>query len=382
MTEIAKSAAATREPLDQDRPVEPLRLENHTIALVLSGGNALGAYQAGAYQAMAEHGIEPDWVSGASTGAVNAAIICGNPGHKRIDALEALWKPARDRHTPHPSGAMDQARRTASAIWTFTMGYRDVFAPRHLLGPWFNLFGNQEPSSLYDTIPLGRTLERLVDFDLLNRGSVRFSATAIDLETGEDIVFDTQSCEIGPDHVRASSALLPAFPPVNVAGRLLGDAGISANLPLDGVLSEAFERPLLCIAIDLLPLRAPWPRTLGDAAIRAQDLLFASQSRRAIASWQAIFDARGRHDPAVPSATILHIAYSGHEREVSGKAFDFSPQSVGERWEAGYNDLATALAELASDRLAIGAPGLSVYVLSEDRERLEGVNHVLAPKPA
>ncbi|HUD91053.1 MAG TPA: patatin-like phospholipase family protein [Sphingobium sp.] len=335
-----------------------------SLALVLSGGNALGAYQAGAYEAICDHGLEPDWVAGASAGAINGAIICGNPTDQRIPALRSLWKPASDAPQTHAWPLLEKARRTAAAAWTLSTGRLDLFMPRHLLGPWWNPSGSAEPSSLYDATPLRNTVERLVDFNLLNRGTPRFSATAVDIETGDDVVFDTRMQCVEPDHLRASSALLPVFPPIDIDGRLFGDAGISSNLPLDVVLSEVSQQPLLCIAIDLLPLRAPKPNTLGDTAARMQDLIFATQSRRAIAAWQAIFDERAHRGDAA-SVTIMHIVYAAQSEEVSGKGFDFSSRSAGMRWQAGYVDMAKALAVLQEGKLSIGEPGLALYTRNE-----------------
>lgn len=354
-----------------------------SVALVLSGGNALGAYQAGAYQALHEHGLEPDWIAGASAGAINGAIICGNRIEQRLGRLDALWTPAAGSLLTQTTAfeAMDEVRRSWAAAGTFAAGRPDLFVPRHLLGPWWNPFGNPEPSSLYDTTPLLGTLERLIDFELLNRGMPRFSVTAVDIETGEDVAFDTRAHRIGSLHLRASSALLPAFSPVEVEGRLLGDAGISVNLPLDCVLSEQHRRPLLCIAIDLLPLRAPRPQSLGDAVARMQDLLFATQSRRAIAAWQKIFDERADHGDTA-AVTLLHIAYSNQAREVSGKAFDFSPESAAARWEAGRSDLNDALDALAVGEVAIGDAGMTVYATApreQSGERLERVHWQLGP---
>ena len=333
---------------------------DHSLALVLSGGNALGAYHGGAYQALAEHGLEPDWVVGASIGAINGAIICGNPPERRLEQLRALWSVGDPNGTEAPWPGLEEARRTGAALMTLAAGRPGMFTPRHLFGPWWNPFGNPEPASLYDATPLQRTLEQVVDFARLNEGTPRYAATAVDLETGDDVVFDTRTHALTHDHVRASSALLPAFSPVEVEGRLLGDAGISANLPLDAVLAEEPDKPLLCIAVDLLPLEAPRPSTLGDTISRMQDLMFATQSRRAIAAWQAIFDERKQRGDA-PSVTLLHIAYSAQQHEVSGKAFDFSPESAASRWRAGHEDLGRALDRIAAGEVPIGEPGLSVY---------------------
>ncbi|MDT8760817.1 patatin-like phospholipase family protein [Sphingomonas psychrotolerans] len=350
------------------------------FALVLSGGNALGAYHGGAYQALHEANWLPDWIAGASAGAVNGALIGGNPVERRIERLQAFWRPA-DGESAQVPVAFEEARRTGAAALTMAMGQPGLFAPRSIYGPWWNPLGNPEPASLYDASPLRETLERLVDFTLLNQGQPRFSATAVDIETGEDIVFDTRTHALGPEHVRASSALLPAFSPVEIDGRLLGDAGISVNLPLDVVLREPGDGPLLCIAVDLLPLHGARPATLGETVLRMQDLLFATQSRRAIAAWQAIFDARTRAGDTRP-ITLLHIAYSDHQREVSGKAFDFSPRSAGMRWQAGYDDMIAALAAVGSRLSEPKGPGMRVFSGSEQdgQVRYDLVHHAIGPR--
>lgn len=349
------------------------------LALALSGGNALGAYQAGAYQALLERDLEPDWVAGASAGAINGAIICGNPPELRVERLRDLWRPSLAEGTTNLPAMVDEARRASAAMATLAGGAPDLFLPRHMLGPWWNPFGNPEPASLYDTTPLRHKLDRLIDFDLLNAGKPRFSAAAVDVVTGEDVVFDTTAHRLDADHLRASSALIPAFSPVEIGERLLCDAGISANLPLDGFLSETHDGPLLCIALDLLPLHGPRPRTLGETMTRMQDLLFATQSRRAIAAWQAIFDERERSGRA-SSVTILHISYSDQAREVSGKAFDFSPDSAGVRWQAGGADLGRALDDLDSGRISVGEPGMSVYAVPYGGRHLEKVRRSLKPE--
>lgn len=352
---------------------------DYHLALVMSGGAALGAYHAGAYQALHERGLEPDWVLGASAGAVNGAVICGNPREHRLEKLESLWHVARGGGAPSVlSEVGDAARRTQVATLTFASGEPDWFVPRAVYGPWWNPFANPEPASLYDASPLEGRLRQLLDFNTLNAGAPRYSATAIDVESGEDIVFDTASHSITPRHVRASAALLPTFSPVEVEGRLVGDAGVSANLPIDAVLDSRFDRPLLIIALDLLPLSAPPPRRLGDAVSRTQDLIFATQSRRSIAAWQAIYAERARREEA-DSVTLLHVSYADQSREVSGKAFDFSRLSAEARWRAGHRDMVRALD--AARSLPVDQPGLRVHALGKDGG-LEAVEWQLAPVTA
>lgn len=343
-----------------------------TIALVMSGGSALGSYQAGAYEALHEHGIEPGWIVGASAGAINGAIICGNRSERRLAHLEEFWQPARriDRPPPASGSQMQETiRRTIAASTTLATGRAGVFAPHLPFGAYWDRFLGREPASLYDGSPLSATLERLIDFECLNAGRPRFQATAVDVRSGEDVVFDTAHDKITSEHLRASSALMPAFPPVEVAGRLLADAGLSANLPIDAVLANPPAGKFLCIAIDLMPQEAPDPTTLGETTSRVQDLIFASQSRRAFAAWQAIYDERAATatgDGETPSITVLRLAYSDQGNEVSGKAFDFSPSSARARWDSGRKDMAEALALMNSAEVATGQPCLTVLKL--DRE--------------
>ncbi len=301
------------------------------IALVLSGGNALGAYQGGAYQALHDRGMQPSWIAGASAGAVNGAMICGNAADRRVDRLRTLWAcgPMVEDALDLP-GMVETSRRSLSAMATLAFGHPGFFTPRHLLGAWWNPLGSNEPASLYDLRPLEDTLRRLVDFDLLNAGAPRLTLTAVDVRSGEDVAFHSGVDRIGPAHVRASASLLPVFPPVAIGDRLLADAGISANLPLDVILAEKWERPLLCIAIDLLPLRATWPSTLGDVASRAQDLVFATQSRRALAAWQAIFDAHGD----APPHRLSRARPRGRGQGV--RLFDVVVTGTVARWHGGY----------------------------------------------
>lgn len=368
--------------LSDRTPSNPGRIAGADLdfALILSGGNALGAYQGGAYEALHEADWLPQCIAGASAGAINGAVICGNAPLDRLAQLRALWMPSKASRRGG-GGSMEDARRSAAALLTLAAGRPGLFAPRSLGWPW-DLLGLFDRNSLYDTSPMRKELERLIDFDHLNDGAVRFLAAAVDVATGEDVIFDTHRHRIGPDHLRASAALLPAFPPVDIEGRLLADAGISANLPLDFVLSQPRERPLLCLAIDLLPLKGAPPATFGASVSRMQDLIFATQSRRAIAAWQAIHNERKGNGQG-PPVTLVHVAYSDQAREVSGKAFDFSPASAAERWRAGLEDIRLILGSFASGHLRVRQePGMSVYARPAPDVGFEETRFELAPRMA
>ncbi len=323
------------------------------VALVLAGGNALGAYQAGVYQALHEGGIAPDRIAATSAGAINGAIIAGNAPERRIERLAAFWRPGPVHHDgPDRGGVADTWRRTGEAMTTLLAGRAGMFAAAgtSLL---------REPPALYDTAPLARTLAEMVDVDRLNDGAIRFAVNAVDLESGAEVLFDTADRRIGVDHIRASGALPPAFPPIAIDGALYVDGGVAANLPLDTVLAAPGDAPLLCIAVDLLPLAGPPPATLGAMAARAQDLAMASQSRRTVAHWQARYAV----DPALAdrSVTLACLTYRDQQPEVAGKAMDFSPRSVRERWDAGHRDGAALVARLRDGGIALRPRDLAVH---------------------
>lgn len=329
-------------------------LDRCTVVLALAGGNALGAYQAGVYQALHDRGIRPDWVVGTSIGAINGAIIAGNRDEDRIDRLTQLWHPARDRNGwPMWWDAVpDDWRRTSETLATALAGRPGLFGP---IGTGLATRGG--PPALYASAPIGAALANLVDGAWLNGGAVRFTAFAVDLDTGDEVMFDTCRTTVTTDHIRASAAMPPLYPPVEIDGRFLVDGGLAANLPLDPPLGEPAATPLLCIAVDLLPASAATPRSLGDMAGRAQDLAFACQTRRSIARWQLAYATEAYGDR---SATVVRLTYADQAREIAAKALDFSPASARERWDAGLRDGSAFADKLASGAIPVGAPGLTV----------------------
>lgn len=333
--------------------------ESFGLALVLGGGNALGSYQAGAYAALHERGFEPDWIVGTSAGAINGALIAGNAPDDRVARLTDFWRPAGSPAAAAPwwSPHGETLRRTGSVLSTMVLGRAGLFDAVGPLGSWWRPDPRAAGPGLFDLSPLVATLTRLVDFERLNDGDVRYTAGAVDLDSGADVFFDTTKMRIIPDHVRASAALLPTFPPVEIDGRAYVDGGLSANLPLDPVLAAPFDRTTLCIALDLLPIAERRPSTLGEAIARAQDLIFAAQSRRTIERWRADYVARDARD----AVTLVHLTYADQEPEVAGKGMDFSPESVAHRWQAGRRDAMAVLDRIARGEIVVGRSGLSVF---------------------
>jgi NTE family protein len=317
-------------------------------ALVLGGGNALGAYLAGACEYLDEQEVRPDWIIGASVGAVTGAILAGNAPEHRLAKLKQFWAEA----THHTYGAVSRnetLRQTYNGVHSMLtlLFCRPNIFQRRYPGLWSALPWVPNDVAIFDHSPLRNTLERLVDFDRLNRAEVRFTIGCVDLESGDEVLFDNTREEIGPEHILASTAITPAFTPVKINGRLLCDPGYANNLPVDVPFNEPLEHDLLCIAIELFSLRSPQPASLDAVLERTQDIMFASPGRKSIKSLQREYGLREQLDPKGPQVKLVHLAYQAASHELATKTLDFSPSSVADRWTVGRRDMASGLDLLA-----------------------------------
>ncbi|HZF36960.1 MAG TPA: patatin-like phospholipase family protein [Candidatus Angelobacter sp.] len=351
-------------PVLQERPDgrgwRPDRCDR--IALVLQGGGALGAYQAGVYQALHEANIEPDWVSGVSIGAINAAIIAGNPPHARLDRLRTFWERITNRRVWlfTPDGDIYRKARNATSSWlTITQGQPGFFEPRSP-GPWLTAAGARDATSYYDTAPLRETLLELVDFSLLNACATRFAVGAVNVLTGNFIYFDNGSEEIEPEHIMASGALPPALPMIKIGTDYYWDGGIVSNTPLQHLLDQEDRLNALVFQVDLFSSRGVLPRDIHDVMARHKDIMYSSRTRhntdvyRRLHTWktrlyQALAkvpvealsdDERKMRDELadLPEMAILHLIYQQKAYEGHAKDHEFSATSMREHWQSGYED--------------------------------------------
>jgi len=301
------------------------------VALVLSGGLGLGAYQAGAYEALVHDGrMQVGRIAGSSVGAVNGALIAGTEADSRLQRLQEFWSTGDLWFQPATfPGYLGHAQNWLNVVHTRLFGAAVHFRPRvpNMLGPF---------RSLYDLTPMRDRLERLVDFGRLNSHEIRFSVAATDIESGELVIFDTsRGDEISIDHILASCGFLPEFAPVEIGGRLLGDGGLSANAPIEALSDHS--RSELVFVIDLFARDGMRPRSLEDALARKNDLLFGNQTLRRL---EACSEA-GRIGPTV----YLSYRPSGQEAGPE-KTFDLSRATIAARWTAGGDDMRCALQQL------------------------------------
>jgi NTE family protein len=362
------------------------------VALVLQGGGALGAYQAGVYQAMHEEGIEPDWVSGVSIGAVNAAIIAGNKPEDRLDRLTTFWSRITDRtvwlHTPD-GDIFRQMRNATSAFTTMMMGQPGFFAPQKL-SPWFSPAGAKTATSYYDSGPLRETLLELVDFDLLNDGGCRFSVGAVNVTTGNFIFFDNAKHKIVPEHIMASGALPPAFAPVQIGTDYFWDGGIVSNTPLQHLLAQDDDINSLVFQVDLFSAVGPLPRNMQDVMSREKDIAYSSRTRQVTDMFQRLQrwktrayralmkipeadltdEERAMRDKLamLPALTVLQLIYQQKTYEGDAKDYEFSRTSMREHWQSGHVDTKRTLTHKHWLEMPPENTGILTHDIHRDRE--------------
>ena len=258
------------------------------IALLLQGGGALGSYQAGVYQALAEADLHPDWVAGISIGAVNAAIIAGNPPERRVDRLREFWETVSTSPLGVPylksvelKDEMNHQFVNQARAWSILLfGAPNFFVPR-MPPPLFWPPRIATKASYYDNSPLRTTLERLVDFDRINAGEMRFSVGAVDICSGDFTYFDTTTHRIGAEHVMASGSLPPGFPATEIDGKHYWDGGLVSNTPLQWVLECRPRRDTLALQVDLWNARGVMPKDLIEVEVRQKEIVYSSRNRAA-----------------------------------------------------------------------------------------------------
>jgi NTE family protein len=361
------------------------------VALVLQGGGALGAYQVGVYQALHEAGLEPNWVCGVSIGAINSAIIAGNPPELRLERLRTFWDRITARKVWHytPDGDIyRKARNLASSMMTSTLGQPGFFKP-HELNPWLSPAGAKTATSYYDTAPLRETLLELVDFDLINEARIHFAVGSVNVLTGNFLYFDNKKEVIEPEHVMASGALPPALPMVKIGTDHFWDGGIVSNTPLQHLLDQDDRMNSLVFQVDLFSARGMLPRDIQEVLSRHKDIMYSSRTRHNTDVYERMNNLKADLYKALkkipedqltemerqtrdrlahmPGITILQLIYQQRAYEGDSKDYDFSGTSMREHWQSGLEDTRRTLKR--KDWLAMPEDGKGIVVHDVHRER-------------
>jgi NTE family protein len=386
------------------------------VALLLQGGGSLGGYQGGVYQALAEADLHPDWVAGISIGAINAAIIAGNPPERRVDQLRAFW----DLVTSNPLGSFvhpwfGEAEAMASigdiahgmldqisSFQAFVAGVPGFFKPR-IPPPYVFPPGLGQSTSFYDTSALAGTLERLVDFDRINSKAMHFSVGAVNVRTGNFVYFDTDTHKIGVKHIMASGALPPGFPAIEIDGEYYWDGGLISNTPLWWVVDYEPPRDMLAFQVDLWSARGELPEDLTDVAVRQKEIMFSSRTRASTDRLRTMRKARSNlatllHAlPAdlrdTPEARILanfadlkvysvvQLIYRSKHYEGNTKDCEFSRLSLADHWRAGYDDAVRALQHKEIFERPTPEEGFRTFDFQDERTARERIRREQEGRP-
>lgn len=372
------------------------RLPFECVALLLQGGGALGAYQAGVYQALAEGDVSLNWVAGISIGAINSALIAGNPPEARVDRLRNFWEAITTHqvwdlsaHLPFPFVESIDIRKITnqmSATSALFAGVAGFFTP-HIPPPWQQPAGSPKAMSYYDTKSLRRTLERLVDFDRINSGQMRFSVGAVNVRTGNFVYFDTTTHKIKPEHILASGALPPGFPPIEIEGEHYWDGGLVSNTPLQWVLQFGPRQDTLAFQVDLWSARGRFPLNIAEVATRQKEIIYSSRTRDNTTRFMAAQRVRHAVDGLLkklpeelkccPEAetlsafgdqkvySLVHLIYRAKQYEGDSKDYEFSRRSMEEHWRAGYHDTVRTLRHPEVLARPTNAEGVATFDIAE-----------------
>jgi NTE family protein len=335
------------------------RTHQHRI-LVLQGGGSLGAYQAGVFEALDSVGFSPNWVAGVSIGAINSALIAGNPPGRRAQRVRQFWDRVATKIPPLPAGmeifhSFMSRMSFANAV---AFGIPGFFKPR-ALPPAFAPSGTLGALSYFDTEPLRATLNEMVDFDLINNGDVRLSLGAVNVRSGQSRYFDSTVDTITASHVMASGALPPGFPPVEIDGEHYWDGGVMSNTPLSYVMQD-YRQEALIVQVDVFSGMGQMPQTLEQASERLKDIQYQSKQGLSHAMVRRIEEVRSlvaevvaklppemKKDPSVQKVeemshrgrlSLVHLVNHTDTHSSDVKDCEFSAGTVDALWHAGHED--------------------------------------------
>jgi len=377
-------------------PAQKTNTEFESVALLLQGGGALGAYQAGVYEALAEGGIEPDWVGGISIGSINGGIIAGNKPADRVGKLRDFWEsitsnPVWDQFSsfgPALQWGGDNFRNAinqVSAGISMFNGVPGFFSPRPVT-PFFMPPGSAGATSYYDTAVFRQTLEKFINFDIINSRAVRFTTSAVDVRTGNYTVFENLTHKIGPQHIMASGALPPALPAIEIEGESYWDGGVISNTPLEWVMEDA-NKDTLVFQVDLWSAEGEYPKDMLEVMTRQKEIQYSSRTRAMTSRFKhaqkmrhafaTLYEQLPENLKATEEAKILHessdynvynivhLIYRAKHYEGYSKDYEFSRLSMEEHWKTGYNDTVRSLRHKEILKRPDNAEGINTFDVAE-----------------
>jgi len=342
-------------------PSAPAPAGGYHSALVLQGGAALGAYEAGVLKALLEPPVRHfDIVTGCSIGAVMAAILVGARGDPR-EHLGDLWRRMAMPTNPFVPGLFANTFPAPGASDLYRIN------PMYYAAPPLATY-------MYEAAPLESALKEWVDFARLRRSRTELIVIAVDLNSGRLEEFSNRR-KMSARHVMASASLPPVFPAVRIDSSEYWDGGLISNTPLRPALNaiellnttDAAARWEI-IVVDLFAPTPQPPRDMTDVLQRAFELTFFGKFQhdlKLFEMYNAQIDLMRAVSKALPPRSPLrrHPAFvrmSHHRRverltvirtsqpEAMGGPADFSAEAIARRMELGETDARQALGMTAA----------------------------------
>jgi NTE family protein len=318
-------------------------------------------------------------------------LIAGNVPERRVARLQEFWERVSSRSPvvlPLSFDSMRPMLNRASAASAMMSGIPGFYTPR-FPPPMMAPDGSAGALSYYDTAPLKATLEELVDFDLINQKRVRLSLGAVNVRTGLSVYFDNTKMRIRAEHVMASGALPPGFPPVEIDGEIYWDGGIVSNTPLWYVLDEDPRMNALIFQVDLFSAAAAAPQNLAQVQERAKDIQYSSKARFNVARLKEMEELRASlrrllaklpksalSDPDVRQlsavstrgpVTLVHFINQHNTRSLDFKDYEFSRATMTDLWQGGHNDVRRSIESPGLHRITELAEGIRVFDFKTSR---------------
>lgn len=376
-----------------------------TVALVLQGGGALGAYQAGVFEGLQEAGIPLNRLAGISIGALNTAVIAGNPPDRQVERLREFWETICLPNTPFTAlppfveqsifNVNDNTRQFLGhlhATRAIFDGQNGFFRPRMPVPMLPSMHNDPTQASFYDFSALKDTLERLCDFDRINGSDLHISVGAVNVRTGNFVYFDNQQIRLRAEHFMASAALPPAFPAVEIDGEYYWDGGLVSNTPLGDVLQSEPLRDTLVFQVDLWSARGAAPTNISEVSDRMQDIRFSSRTRFVTEHfrmsqamrhllWRMLQDlpeeVRARCDYVELAEkvctgkcyNVIHLIFRNQPYDLHYKDHQFGLAAMREHWKHGLTDIRLTLKD--PQRLAMPDRDIGFVTHDVHREELE-----------
>ncbi|HXZ09485.1 MAG TPA: patatin-like phospholipase family protein [Paraburkholderia sp.] len=370
----------------EERPRQGLDIPGRVV-LVLQGGGALGAYQAGVYQALHDAKVEPDWVIGTSIGAINGAIIAGNAPEDRPDRLTRFWRGVA-RPGSVTGGWLSGVDNWWRDLSIVSQGVASFFTPRPESWTGIHTHVGAERAAFYSTEPLRETLASLVDFDYLNQQKTRLTVGTVNVCSGRMRYFTNRDAPMAVDHVMASAAFPPGFPSVRLDNEVYWDGGIYSNTPLEAVLDDHPRRSSVIFAVQLWPAQGPEPKSILQVMSRQRDIQYSSRAESHLERQKQIHRLRhvirelGHHIPEAQRQSpevqellgwgcgttmqVVELDAPAFDGDDLNRDIDFSSRGIERRWARGYEDTSRALQQAPWREALDPMEGISVFRMSSE----------------